>query len=93
MTQQGVVREKQTPNIYTDAPSWMLHIMNNYTAYGDFYLDLTAGIQRCESQMADFVTAGKEKESLIMVGKREALLELRYLLEAYKRQEDEENAG
>jgi hypothetical protein len=65
--------------------------MNNYTAYGDFYLDLTAGIQRCESQMADFVTAGKEKESLIMVGKREALLELRHLLEAYKRQEDEEN--
>ena len=63
---------------------------NNYT---DFYKDLSHSIQRCEAQMADFLIAGKEKEGLIMVGKREALREMRFMLEAYKLKEEEENAG
>ena len=90
---EGVVREQGTPHIYTEAPAWMLHIMNNFQAYTDFYKDLSHSIQRCEAQMADFLIAGKEKEGLIMVGKREALREMRFMLEAYKLKEEEENAG
>ncbi len=88
---QGIVREDATPKIYSDAPAWMLHVMNNYQAYNDFYLDLSNGIQRCEAQIADFLSGGKSEEAKVMLGKREALLEMRYMLEAYRK--EEENAG
>ncbi|NIQ87674.1 MAG: hypothetical protein GWN93_00665 [Deltaproteobacteria bacterium] len=65
--------------------------MNNYQAYNDFYLDLSNGIQRCEAQIADFLSGGKSEEAKVMLGKREALLEMRYMLEAYRK--EEENAG
>lgn len=85
---EGVVRENQTPQIYTDAPAWMLHVMNNTQAYVDFYKDLSHGIQRCEAQIADFLSGGKSEEAKVMLGKREALLEMRYMLEAYRKEEE-----
>ncbi len=84
---QGIVRETETPALYKDAPLWMRTVMNHAQSYGDFYLDLTKGIQRCESQVADFLSGGKADEAKIMLGKREALLEMRFLLEAYRREE------
>ena len=89
---QGIVRETETPDLYTDAPFWMRHVMNNAQAFGDFYLDLTKGVQRCESQVADFLSGGKADEAKIMLGKREALLEMRFMLDAYRREETA-NAG
>ena len=89
---QGIVREQETSELYTEAPLWMCHVMNNAQAYGDFYRDLTMGIQRCEAQISDFLAADKQGEAKIMLGKREALLEMRYLLEAYRR-EEKHNAG
>jgi len=88
---QGVIKEDRTPRIYTEAPFWMTHVMNNTKAYGDFYLDLSNSIQRCESQIADFLSGDKSEEAKIMLGKREALLELRFILEAYAK--EERNAG
>ncbi len=84
---EGIVREVETPAVYSEAPPWMLHVMNNAQAYGNFYLDLTQGIQRCETQIADFVSQGRVDETKIMLGKREALIEMRYMLEAYRREE------
>ena len=88
---QGIIRETKTPEIYKDAPVWMLHVMNNAQAYGDFYLDLTKGIQRCEAQVSDFLAGGKLDEAKVMLGKREALIEMRFMLDAYRREET--NAG
>ena len=90
---EGIVRQTETPDIYTEAPPWMLHIMNNATAYGNFYLDLTKGIQRCETQVTDFLSAGKADEAKVMLGKREALMEMRFLLEAYRTEEERNNAN
>ena len=84
---QGIVRETETPALYTDAPLWMRTVMNHAQSYGDFFLDLTKGIQRCEAQVTDFLSGGKVDEAKIMLGKREALLEMRFLLEAYRREE------
>ena len=88
---QGIVRETKTPDIYTEAPPWMLHVMNNAAAYGTFYLDLTQGIHRCETQVTDFLSAGKADEAKVMLGKREALMEMRFLLEAYRTEEERNN--
>lgn len=85
---QGIIREDATPTIYTEAPIWMLHVMNNAQAFGDFYLDLTKGIQRCEAQISDFLQDDKQGEAKIMLGKREALIEMRFMLEAYRREND-----
>ena len=84
---QGIVREIETPDLYKDAPIWMRHVMNNAQAYGDFYTDLTKGIQRCESQISDFLVKDLQGEAKIMLGKREALMEMRFMLDAYRREE------
>jgi len=84
---QGIVRETEETALYKDAPFWMRHVMNNAQAYGDFYLDLTKGIQRCEAMLADFLAKSQDGEAKITLGKREALLEMRFLLEAYRREE------
>lgn len=85
---QGIVRETEPTGLYKDAPLWMRTVMNNAQAYGDFYLDLTVGIQRCESQISDFLAKDQQGEAKIMLGKREALMEMRFMLDAYRREED-----
>jgi hypothetical protein len=65
--------------------------MSNAQAYGDFMVFCAQGVNRCEQQIADFVAQNKLGEAQIMTGKREATLEMRHLLEAY-RKEGEGNA-
>ena len=89
---QNIVRETASPVVYTDAPLWMRTILNNAAAYGDFYTDLTRSINRVDSQVADFLSAGDDNKAKIMLGKREMLVELRHIIEAYRR-EEVENAG
>jgi len=89
---QNIVRETTSPVVYTDAPLWMRTILNNAAAYGDFYTDLTRSINRVDSQVADFLSAGDDNKAKIMLGKREMLVELRHIVEAYRR-EEVENAG
>lgn len=85
---QGIVRETEPTALYKDAPLWMRTVMNNAQSYGDFYTDLTRGIQRCESQISDFLAKDQQGEAKIMLGKREALMEMRFMLDAYRREED-----
>jgi len=89
---QNIVRESASPVVYTDAPLWMRTILNNAAAYGDFYTDLTRSINRVDTQVADFLSAGDDNKARIMLGKREMLVELRHIVEAYRR-EEVENAG
>lgn len=90
---QGIVREQQSADVFTEAPLWMRTILNNAAAYGDFYTDLTRSIQRCDSQVADLLSTGEDTKAKIMLGKREMLVELRHIVEAYRKEEGGKNAG
>ncbi len=86
MTQPGQVRKPGPPTGNEDAPFWMRLVMANAQAYGDFILYCTKALQNCEAQIADFVADGKIDETKVLVGKREAVLELRHIFEAYRKE-------
>ena len=89
---KGIVRETASPVVYTDAPLWMRTVLNNAAAYGDFMLDLTKGIKTVDSQIADFLASGDENKAKIMLGKREMLIEMRHIVEAYRKEQGGNNA-
>ena len=84
---QGIVREQQSAITYTDAPLWIRTILNNAAAYGDFMLDMTRGIKRIDSLIADHLATGDNDKARIMLGKREMLIEQRHIVEAYRKEE------
>jgi hypothetical protein len=84
---EGVVREKQSEQLYTEAPMWMRTILNNAQAYADFIVDLVKSEQRVLTQAGDFLSEGNQEKALVMTGKREMLLELRHIVEAYRKEE------
>ena len=89
---QNIVREQKSEILFTEAPLWMQTILNNSAAYGDFLFDLTKREKSCDSQVADFLARGEDTKAKIMLGKREVLVEMRHIVEAY-RKEEVENAG
>ena len=86
MTIPGQVQKPGPKMSNEDAPIWMRTIMNNAAAYGDFILYCAKGVQRCEAQIADFLAADKMDEAKFMLAKRESLLEMRFILEAYRKE-------
>jgi len=84
---QGIVREQQSATAYTDAPLWIRTILNNAAAYGDFILDMTRGIKRIDSLIADNLSAGEDDKARILLGKREMLIEQRHIVEAYRKEQ------
>lgn len=90
--QPGVIRESEAPTkVYENMPLWMQTICNNTPAYVNFYTDLTRSIVRCEQQIAELFARGDDRQAAIMLGKRDTLKEMRHILEAYKK--EEENNG
>lgn len=93
----GIVRVTPPSTTIPDAPLWMRHIFTSASALADFYTDLTRSIQRCESLIADLLSKGDLDAARIMLGKREALTEQRFLLDAYRReqptQKEKQDAG
>ena len=88
----GIVRETASPVVYTDAPLWMRTVLNNAAAYGDFMLDMTRGIKRIDSLIADHLSTGDDDKARIMLGKREMLIEMRHIVEAYRKEQGGNNA-
>ena len=89
---EGVVRQPGGPvGDNEDAPLWMRIVMSSAQGYADFYMYLTKIIHNCNDVIADCVDRGDIDNARKMAGKREALTELRFILEAY-RKEGEENA-
>ena len=84
---KGIVRETASPVTYTDAPLWIRTILNNAAAYGDFILDMTRGIKRIDSLIADNLSAGEDDKARILLGKREMLIEQRHIVEAYRKEQ------
>ena len=85
--QQNVIRLSQQPTSSPEsAPLWMRHILSSAAAYADFYLDLTRSIQRCEAMIADLLSKGELDAARIALGKREALIEQRFIVESYQRE-------
>lgn len=89
---EGIVREQHSNVVYTEAPLWMRTILNNTAAYADFVTDNIRGVQRVDSQIADFLSQGEDAKAKIMLGKREMLIEQRHIVEAYRREEVANNA-
>ena len=85
---QGQVREPGPSQRYEEAPLWMRTVMNNAQAFSDFYLDMAKSVQRCEQMIAEFLDKGEPDKAQKMLGKREALLEMRHILEAYRKEEE-----
>jgi hypothetical protein len=88
---QNVVREQQSEALYTEAPVWIRTILNNASVYADFITDMNRGMNRINNQIADFLSAGDDARARIMVGKKEMLVELLHIVEAYRKEES--NAG
>lgn len=86
MTQPGQVRKPGPTEANEDAPIWMRTIMNNAAAYGDFILYCAQSVQRSEAQIADFLAADKMDEAKFMLAKREVVLEMRHILESYRKE-------
>ncbi len=86
MTQPGIVQKPGPPTGNEDAPFWMRLIMSNAQAYADFMIFCAKGVSQCEQQIADFVAQNKMGEAQLMTGKRESILEMRHLLEAYRKE-------
>ena len=92
MTQPGIVRESDAPSkIYEHMPIWMQVVCNHAAAYVDFWNDLTTSIVKIEGQVADLFAKGEDRQAAIMLGKRDALKEMRHILEAYKKEEGRKN--
>lgn len=90
--QPGTVRESEAPTkVYEKMPLWMQVVCNHAPAYADFWNDLTQSIVRIEGQIADLFGKGEERQAAIMLGKRDALKEMRHILEAYKKEEERNN--
>jgi len=89
---QGIVREAAPSTVYTEAPLWMQTVLNNTATYADFLTDLVRSTQRVDAQIADFLSQGDNDKAKIMLGKREMLIELRHIVEAYRKEEVLNNA-
>ena len=88
MTQQGIVRESEAPiKVWEHMPLWMQTVCNHAPSYADFWNDLTKSIIKIEGQIADLLGQGEDDRARLMLGKRDALKEIRYILEAYKKEE------
>ena len=86
----GIVRQIEKPSkVYESMPLWMQLVCNNFQAYASFWQDLTEAIVSCESEVVRLFTKGEDRKAAVMTGKAEALREQRHILEAYKKEEDE----
>lgn len=92
MTTPGVIRQPGPKAGYEGAPLWIRTVLINPQVFGDFITDMVRSIQRCDSAVADFLDAGEMDKARKMLGKREALNEMRFMVEAYRREEEEKNA-
>jgi len=88
---EGIVREQHPTESYENCPLWIRHVLQNTAAYADFHLDITKSIRRCDALIADHLEKDDNRSALKMLGKREALKEIQFILEAYRREENINN--
>lgn len=86
MAQEGIVRKPvSVAGASADAPLWINYILANAAAYGDFVSDMVRGMQRCNELIADFLEKDNLAAANRMLGKREALKEMRHMVDAYRK--------
>jgi hypothetical protein len=93
MSQPGVIRQPGPTTGYKDAPLWIRTILNSAAAYGDFVTDIYKSINRCNDQIVEFLDANEPHKAQRMLGKREALEEMRFIVDAYRKEEEVKKHG
>jgi len=93
MNKPGVVRQPGPASGYEEAPLWVRTLLINPRVYGDFVTDMVRSIQRCDSAVASFLDDGDLQKAHKMLGKKEALNELRFIVESYRKEEEAKQHG